>query len=1165
MKLVYTLCSLVLFCTGSTYAQNITTVAGGWGDHGPASSSVLVKPYATAVDKWGNVYISDKGHNIVRKVDTFGTITTYAGTGGTIAGPYEENIPATNANITVAGIAVDTSGILFIATNSGLKKVDLAGNISTHSVQSSNYGIGIDKQGNIYCAAGSKVMQISPAGVSTVFAGSTYGFDGDWGAATAAKLSGVRGVCTDKTGNVYIVDRDINKRIRKVMWGSLITTIAGNGTIGCTGNGGYATLAAMDGIEGIGCDTFGNIYVTDEWCNVRKIDTSGIITEVAAGTLNTPMGVTADNRGNIYICENTRVRKVDASGVVSTFAGGGGTGDGGMAIAGLLVNPTGLCYDSTQNLYIADRSANTVRKVNAAGVITTFAGNGTAGYSGDGGPATAAQLWLPGSIATDKKGNLFICDRGNNRIRKVNSAGIITTYAGNGTAAYAGDGGPATAASLSSPAGIAIDKTGNLYIADLNNLRIRKVDTFGNITTVAGNGLLGATGDGGPATAAKISKPIAVAIDTAGNLFIADRDNFKVRKVDAAGIIWTYAGIGLYGTHGDSSHALTCALGNLHGISIAVNGDLLVVDDNSIRRIDSFQYIWHVAGNGTNGFRGDNVPAFNAAINTGTASDYYTTGIASDTAGNLLFTDQYNARVRKIYNATISIVASAYTVCPGNTASFLSTTMLAPGFNPVYHWVQNGVSVGTNFPNYAATSINDNDNIYCYITDGATGPVIATSNSIIMYTSTYLTPSVTVAINTDTIVCAGTNVEFVPIPVYGGTAPTYEWYKNSLFTAVGPTFITAPTRGEKVYCKMTSNHTCLTAYTVTSNTKTFDVLGTNERVLSIASNGGDTVCRWLKVKCRISELHAAGVSFKWYKNGAVVSTDTVYSFYPATGDAVRCMISGSNLPCSGLDTAGSNTLRFNVRDQSISFIYDRGPRVCGATPITCTATAVNAGSEIRWQHNQMPAGTGSIYTFVPGASDKVACYADFPGCGTFSSGHVEFSSIATPTVTISHDEGATILRGTKVTFTATATGDYNSFEWYHNGKLVAGANTAEYATDEIGLRDSVRCVVRSTDSCAFVASSATLLINTFHRFRLYPNPSNGNFAISGDDENANSNDVHIAIYSQDGKLVYDQQSAFRNVAFFEPLQLKNLLTPGIYIVTVTYNGERQKMLLSIVP
>ena len=240
--------------------------------------------------------------------------------------------------------------------------------------------------------------------------------------------------------------------------------------------------------------------------------------------------------------------------IINTIAGNGTEGyigDGGAAIAAELYYPYGVAVDGNGNVYIADEYNNRIRKVSAAGIITTVAGNGTAGYSGDGDTATLAELNHPVGVAVDGSGNVYVVDGQNQCIRKVSVTGIITTIAGNGTSGYSGDGGPATAAELWYPIAVAVDVSDNVYIADYGSNRIRKVSAAGIITTIAGNGTAGYSGDGGAATSAELYNPVGVAVDGSGNVYESEVNNNRIRKVSAAGIITTIAGNGTAGFGGD--------------------------------------------------------------------------------------------------------------------------------------------------------------------------------------------------------------------------------------------------------------------------------------------------------------------------------------------------------------------------------------------------------------------------------------------------------------------------------------------------------------------------------------------------------------------------------------------------------------------------------------
>jgi sugar lactone lactonase YvrE len=330
-----------------------------------------------------------------------------------------------------------------------------------------------------------------------------------------------------------------------------ITTIAGTGTAGYSGDGGIAINAELNNPYGIAVDASGNVYIADMSNNrIRKVDTSGNISTFAGnGTggysgdgvaaVNTklyyPYRVAVDVSGNVIIADyaNHRIRKVNSSGIITTIAGTGiqgYSGDGGQATSAQLSEPRAVAVDASGNVYIV--TGNRIRRVNSSGIITTIAGTGgIGGYSGDGGLATNAELCMPEDVAVDASGNVYITDTWNNRIRKVNSSGIITTIAGTGIIGYSGDGGAATAAKLFHPYGITVDVSGNIYIADAGNNRIRKVNSAGIIATIAGTGTSGYSGDGGPAISAKFSGPGCIKITASGSIYIADLNNQRIRKL----------------------------------------------------------------------------------------------------------------------------------------------------------------------------------------------------------------------------------------------------------------------------------------------------------------------------------------------------------------------------------------------------------------------------------------------------------------------------------------------------------------------------------------------------------------------------------------------------------------------------------------------------------
>jgi sugar lactone lactonase YvrE len=380
-----------------------------------------------------------------------------------------------------------TGGAQPVITNQPVNQTMVLGGSATFSVMATGVGPLIYQ----WQLNGTNVVT---NGIITTLAGGTFGFSGDGVAATNANLESPYAVAADTVGNLFIAEKGSN-RIRKIDTNGIMTTAAGNGTSGFSGDGGAATNA----------------------------------------NLNQPYAVAADSFGNLFIADygNMRIRKVDTNGFISTVAGGGGGADGVLATNAILKSSTGVAVDTLGNIFIAETSNNRIRKVDTNGIISTMAGSGTApggGFSGDGGAATNAKLSLPFGVVVDNSGNLFIADEGNGRVREVNANGIITTVAGKGSGAFAGDGGQATNANID-PQGIFVDNFGYIYIADFAFDRIRQVDANGIITTVAGYGAAGLIGDGGYATNASVYAPKGVALDNSGNLLIADTSNNRIRKV----------------------------------------------------------------------------------------------------------------------------------------------------------------------------------------------------------------------------------------------------------------------------------------------------------------------------------------------------------------------------------------------------------------------------------------------------------------------------------------------------------------------------------------------------------------------------------------------------------------------------------------------------------
>jgi hypothetical protein len=829
----------------------ITTVAGNGtngysGDGGLATNAELDGndgPIGVAVDATGNLFIADSYDGRIREVKTNGIITTVAGNGFSGGGGYGysgDGGPATNAIITPLGVAVDATGNLFIADyfDNVIRKVLTNGIITTvagNGYQSNPYGAGgfsgdggpatnaelywpegvaVTVTGNLFIvdSVNQRIRKVRTNGIITTVAGNgTSGYFGDGGEATGAELDSPFGVTVDAIGNIFISDSG-NNVIREVDANGIITTVVGNGNFGYSGDGGEATDAELEGPEGVAVDTSGSLFFVDSE-RVRKVVFPGstlVLNGVGYGNagaydvvISSPFGSVTSSVVNVIITPllvattslpygtkgvsynqtlstfggltpfiwttssgalpsglilttngvisgtpttngtfNFTVKVTDAlsetatkalvltvgnppgvtiqltnnsvsymagsnvtfstvvtgtgpfiyqwqfngnnlpSGIITTVAGDGTqgySGDGGAATNAELNEPYGVAVDSGGNLFIADSQNYRVRKVGTNGFITTVAGNGTYGYSGNGGAATNAELTYPSGVAVDATGNLFIADLYNNAIRKMGTNGIITTVAGTpvpanlgtGIAGYTGDGGAATNAWLNSPFGVTVDATGNLFIADQYNNAIRRVGTNGIINTVAGG--LGAgtgsgsySGDGGVATNAGLYHPSGVAVDATGNLFIADSQNYRVREVGTNGIINTIAG-GYNDELGDGGPATNAVLNNPQEVALDATGNLFIADDGNdlVRKVATNGIITTVAGNGSYGYSGNGSAATNAELSS-------PSGVTVDATGNLFIADQYNNAIRKVvfYPSVLSPTLILNNVSFGNAGTY---------------------------------------------------------------------------------------------------------------------------------------------------------------------------------------------------------------------------------------------------------------------------------------------------------------------------------------------------------------------------------------------------------------------------------------------------------------------------------------------------------------
>ncbi len=688
----------------SAPAYNINAVAGDGrqgftGDGGQAGLARLASPSSVAVDAVGNVYVADKYNHRIRKISPQGDISTLAGTGK--AGYSGDGKPAEQAQLnTPLGVAVDAQGQVYVADseNHAVRYIDRAGVMRTLAGRGSKgsvgdggaatqayfrqpSGVAVDQRGVVYIAdtGNAYVRKVTPDGIVQAFAGTKRkkGFSGDGGSATQATLNHPVDVAVDGLGNVLIADKG-NQRVRKVDSQGLISTLAGGNSTGFTADGSEAQRARLFQPSSVAADAQGRVFIADSYNHrIRMVDIQGIIHTIAGSGLTdigngayagegilagrarlfNPQGVAVDAQGQIFIADtrNQRVRKltpaVQAVALIDTFAGaqatglsaGGFSGDGGTANAARMKQPRGLAFDTAGQLYIADTRNHRIRVVTPEGVMKTLAGQGKAGFK-DADDPLQAQFNAPSAIVVDAQNNIFVSDTSNHRVRKIDPQGRVTTLVGTGKTGGLGDGGAATQAQLFNPRGLALGTDGSLYIADQSHHRVRKVDPQGIISTLAGVGKAGHGGEGGFATRAGLKNPTAVAVNAAGDVYIADRKNYRLLKVDTQGMIHTVAGMGRPG-YGDDGVALKVRVDEPNSLAFAANGDLYFTEraTDRLRKLTPQGDIISVAGTGGLGFSGDGDPAL-------TAQMYAPAGVAiHPLTSDIFISDTYNHRVRRVH------------------------------------------------------------------------------------------------------------------------------------------------------------------------------------------------------------------------------------------------------------------------------------------------------------------------------------------------------------------------------------------------------------------------------------------------------------------------------------------------------------------------------------
>jgi len=652
------LSSVLVSATEPTFT--FTTLAGTPSNtiknvDGIGSAAQFYSPHGLAMDSSGNIYIADSFNHTIRKVNSTGVVSTLAGSPGQQG--FADGIGSEARFTEPWAVVVDSSGNVFVSdtNNNRIRKITpegvvttLAGGGSQGSSDGSGtaarfnepHGIGIDSSGNLYVAdfGNNTIRKVTPTGMVSTLAGSAGSEGNTDGQGTAARFKALQFLTVDSTGDIY-VSQSADKNIRKITAAGLVTTFAS----------GAATFGDPRGLV---ADGTGNIYVADSLKNViHKVTRSGTVSLLAGNSakpgssdgttssalFNEPIGVAINNiTGTLYVTDsaNNTIREI-SNGSVSTLAGLAGRTSSvdGIGAAARFEDPYALALDGAGNVFVADATDHSIRKITPDGNVTTFAGKGGS-FGSDDGSGAAARFKSPLGIAADTAGNVYVADTGNYTIRKITSDGVVTTFAGSAGQRGFTDGN-GTAARFSNPYGVSVDGSGNLYVIESTGV-VRKITPTGVVTTLAGgsgSGLVDATG-----TAARFRVPFDIAVDGAGNLYVSDHGNHAVRKITPAGIVTTLAGSGIAGNSNGSGRAASFKFPS--GIVADNSGNVYLADtDNQrIRLITPEGVVSNFAGSGSLG----------SADDVGTSATFFNPkDVALDASGNMYIADRGNHTIRK--------------------------------------------------------------------------------------------------------------------------------------------------------------------------------------------------------------------------------------------------------------------------------------------------------------------------------------------------------------------------------------------------------------------------------------------------------------------------------------------------------------------------------------
>jgi|GEM_PF-691195 len=1077
------------------------------------------------------------------------------------------------------------------------------------------------------------------------------GYSGDGIPATASKLYNPYSLLAASDGSVYVSESQ-NRRIRKISADGIIQTIAGTGVSGYSGDGGPATNARFSFPQSMSIDIYGNLYIDDY--------------------------------------NSMSVRKVDAlTGIITTVVGNGTTtyaGDGSAATATGFSSLTGIAVDATGNIYIADDIDHVVRKIDASGIINTIAGTGVAGYSGDSGPATLARLSYPRDIAVDADGNIFITER--YRIRKINTAGIISTIAGTGVGGSSGDGGPASAAQINTPYELIVDDTGTVFFADTYSRRLRKIDTFGIISTIAGTGVVGYSGDGGLATNANLGTPMSIAVSASGDIYYTDYQYCRVRRIAPDKIPYFVSGgesvlsvcrnatatvidTLLQVVDLDAAQTLSWSLLSppLHGaastiFSIVSTGSTVLPVGLTYTPIAGYSGMDSFRVSVTDGYTADTITILVDVIApplAGTISgpssvcvgdtvllshtesggtwvssnpsvaDVVSSGIAGIAAGSVTISyslanscGSATATYPLNVNGLPDPIAGPSTLCIGPVSSLFSSS--SPGFwsssDPgimVVHasaGTATGVSAGTAYITFSLPS-------GCFTVRPI--EVITSVNPISGASGTCQESTVLLGSTTpgglwscsDTSIASFTLVSGAIMGHNPGTCTISYVLSAGCFTTMPftvdalPASISGPLsicQGDTVilsssgigvwsgsstavvidagtgYATGIFAGTSVISYTYATGCAQAVVLTVNNLVTSgvtLSASPGTSICS-ASGSVTVSATAVNGgpaPGYQWLVNGVVLGSSASTLVYPpANGDIVICRLT-SSLLCA-IPSPAQDSLEMTVTPSVtplVSIVAFPDDTVCIGDNILYTANGINGGTMpiYQWWLNGTMAGTGPVWGYVPSGGDIISCsltsnaVCASPAIVNSSPSFVSVFAPATNVVNITAPTSF-IVEGSPLTFAAIApyAGSAALYQWFINSIAVYGATSSTFTTSTLQDGDIVYCKVTARVPCVFpetvlsggfpvtvTAVDAVDILRESPPFSLYPNPTTGNLTISCMSSGISSDKIEVTIADVLGQISYRHLFSDSGRCIHENIYFPSSLGSGFYFVRLKANDE----------